>query len=189
MLLLLKFVCLRRLRHAGKADITGPAADVNLMVIFLWAVQHVELAMHLTCFQIMSLVILDHVSLHLASPLNASFACAGLCCPRAAGSRHPHTPVRASLHHWRPPRREVGGSLYCPNSCECVCIWLHQKRLGLNSSDQRGNAACRKRFVFVNLDACMASQGVTLTVLEQLKVLVLFAHCHMPLNRKCMSSA
>ncbi len=29
--------------------------------------------------------------------------------------------------------------------------------------------ACRKRFVFVNLDACMASQGVTLTVLEQLK--------------------
>ena len=28
---------------------------------------------------------------------------------------------------------------------------------------------CRKRFVFVNLDACMASQGVTLTVLQQLK--------------------
>ena len=27
----------------------------------------------------------------------------------------------------------------------------------------------RKRFVFVNLDACMASQGVTLTVLQQLK--------------------
>ena len=31
--------------------------------------------------------------------------------------------------------------------------------------------SCRKRFVFVNLDACMAAQGVTITVLEQLKVL------------------
>ena len=35
--------------------------------------------------------------------------------------------------------------------------------------------ARRKRFVFVNLDACMASQGVTLTVLEQLKASFLIA--------------
>ena len=76
-----------------------------------------------------------------------------------------------------------------PMLCECVCIWLHQVKIGVNSSDQRSNHACRKRFVFVNLDACMASQGVTITVLEQLKVLALVTHCHMPFKGKCMSSA
>ena len=29
---------------------------------------------------------------------------------------------------------------------------------------------CRKRFVFVNTDACMAAQGVTIGVMEKLKV-------------------
>ena len=29
---------------------------------------------------------------------------------------------------------------------------------------------CRNRFIFVNTDACMAAQGVTLGVMEKLKV-------------------
>ena len=50
----------------------------------------------------------------------------------------------------------------------CVCSALNLRN-ACGMMDMTDASACRKRFVFVNLDACMASQGVTLTVLEQLK--------------------
>jgi hypothetical protein len=43
--------------------------------------------------------------------------------------------------------------------------------LGDAAGDEKMFLLCSKRFVFVNLDACMAAQGVTLTVLDQLKVM------------------
>lgn len=39
-----------------------------------------------------------------------------------------------------------------------------------------GRFGCSNRFVFVNLDACMASQAVTLGVIERLKVTALLLH-------------
>ena len=141
-----------RRRLAGKADITGPAADINLMVSASSPVNRGE-PQRAACL---------HPSMQSTDPSAPTSVCRAMPTRRrpSTASTFASSPGRSSLP--RPP----GQSEWPPRAGAAG----RHPPLGGPPPDALPRLARRQRFAFVNLDACMASQAVTFTVIARLKV-------------------
>ena len=76
--------------------------------------------------------------------------------------------ISLSANHFLPPDTTL-----MPCDTISMPFWAAEKGPLIDSG-----LLCRNRFIFVNTDACMAAQGVTLGVMEKLKVASLDPTCN-----------